>query len=172
MIVTQCVPYVLHESLTLNTLQSRLHGLDHWWRVWKNAQFIAADPFIDKVDMEVVALYALFHDSMRQTEGTDTGHGERGYKLFERLSLMLDFEQYMSERQTETLFEACVDHSTGQRSCDPTIGVCWDADRLDLHRKGIMPDPRLMSTEVGLDLTVNRLRTPNGPKPKIQNRTA
>jgi len=169
-IVAQCIPYVLHESITLNTLQSRLHGLDHWWRVWKNAQFITNDPYSQKVDMEVVALYALFHDSMRQTEGTDLGHGERGYKLFERLSLMLDFEQYMSERQTETLFEACVEHSNGQRSFDPTIGVCWDADRLDLHRKGVMPDPRLMSTEVGIQLTVNRLRTPNGPALKIKDR--
>jgi uncharacterized protein len=170
MIVTQCVPYVLNESITLNTLQSRLHGLDHWWRVWKNAQYIAKEPYSQPIDMEVVALYALFHDSMRQTDGSDRGHGDRGYKLFERLSLMLNLEQFLTELQTELLLEACLDHSSGHRSYDPTIAVCWDADRLDLHRKGIMPDPRMMSTEVGLDITVNRLRNPNGPKLELPPR--
>lgn len=109
--------------------------------------------------MEVVALYALFHDSMRQTEGTDPGHGDRGYKLFERLALLLNIDEFMSERQTEIFFEACLEHSQGQRSLDPTIAVCWDADRLDLHRKGIWPDPRLMSTEVGIQMTLDRLRS-------------
>jgi hypothetical protein len=30
---------------------------------------------------------------------------------------------------------------------DPLVGVCWDADRLDLWRVGIKPDPRDLSTE-------------------------
>jgi uncharacterized protein len=172
MIVTQCVPYVLNKSFTLNTLQSRLHGLDHWWRVWKNAQLLVADPYSSKADMEIVALYALFHDSMRQTEGSDTGHGDRGYKLFEQISNLLNLGQYMTDLQGELLHEACANHSSGHRSFDPTIAVCWDADRLDLHRKGIWPDPRLMSTPVGIDMIVNRLRTPNGPQPYIPERTA
>jgi uncharacterized protein len=29
----------------------------------------------------------------------------------------------------------------------PTIGTCWDADRLDLGRVGARPDPKYMSTE-------------------------
>ena len=28
----------------------------------------------------------------------------------------------------------------------PTIGTCWDADRLDLGRVGIVPQPKFMST--------------------------
>ncbi len=164
MIVTQCVPYVLRESITLNTLQSRLHGLDHWWRVWRNAQMLVADSYSPRVDMEVVALYALFHDSMRQTDGTDPGHGERGYKLFERLALLLNFDEFMSERQTELFFEACLEHSQGLRSSEPTIAVCWDADRLDLHRKGVWPDPRLMSTEIGIQITLDRQKPPNKSK--------
>jgi uncharacterized protein len=31
-------------------------------------------------------------------------------------------------------------------SADPTIGVCWDADRLDLPRVGRTIQPRLLNT--------------------------
>lgn len=155
MIASQCVPYVLHESITLNVLQSRLHGLDHWWRIWQNAQLLTADS--SNADLEVVALYALFHDSMRQNDGDDPGHGNRGYKLWERVHQLQGLGHFLSENQNELLFEACVSHSNGERSTDPTIAVCWDADRLDLHRKGIWPDPRFMSTPAGIDLTMNRI---------------
>jgi uncharacterized protein len=40
----------------------------------------------------------------------------------------------------------------------PTIGVCWDADRLDLTRVGIMPDPEFFSTAAGKE-AVEILRT-------------
>lgn len=155
MIVSQCVPYVLHESYTLNVLQSRLHGLDHWWRIWKNAQLlIGTSP---RADLEVVGLYALFHDSMRMNDGADPGHGMRGFRLWERFNQLQDVEQFLTQNQQELFFEACVEHSDGERTTEQTIGVCWDADRLDLHRLGIWPDPRYMSTQAGLDLTMNRI---------------
>ena len=155
MIASQCVPYVLHESHTLNVLQSRLHGLDHWWRIWKNAQMLTGlEP---GADLEVVALYALFHDSMRLNDGADPGHGLRGYKLWERFNQHQDVWRYLTQDQRELFFEACVNHSDGQRSTNPTIAVCWDSDRLDLHRKGIWPDPRQMSTQDAINLTMNRL---------------
>ncbi|MFL5660101.1 MAG: hypothetical protein ACJ8BW_01985 [Ktedonobacteraceae bacterium] len=155
MIASQCVPYVLHESYTLNVLQSRLHGLDHWFRVWKNAQLlIGMEP---GVDLEVVALYALFHDSMRMNDGPDRSHGLRGYRLWERFNQRQDVKQYLTQHQGELFFEACVEHSDGLRSTDPSIAACWDADRLDLHRKGVWPDPQYMSTQAGLSLIMTRL---------------
>lgn len=155
MIASQCVPYVLRESYTLNVLQSRVHGLDHWFRVWKNAQLLTG--MESSADLEVVALFALFHDSMRLNDGDDPGHGQRGYKLWERVNQLLNLARFFSRKQGELFFEACTEHSNGYRSTDPTIAVCWDADRLDLHRKGIWPDVRLMSTQAGLDLTMNRI---------------
>lgn len=155
MIASQAVPYVLRESYTLNVLQSRLHGLDHWWRVWKNAQLLTGKD--SSADMEVVALYALFHDSMRHNDGDDVGHGLRGYKLWERFYLIQDLGRWFSDRQGELLFEACAEHSEGLRSIDPTIAVCWDADRFDLHRKAIWPDSRFMSTNEALSLTMDRI---------------
>ena len=41
---------------------------------------------------------------------------------------------------------ACEEHTNGGVGSDPTVGVCWDADRLNLWRVGIRPDPRLLST--------------------------
>ena len=63
----------------------------------------------------------------------------------------------MSMKQRELLFEACAEHSEGFRSTEPTIAVCWDADRLDLHRKGLWPDARLLSTSVAINLAMTRL---------------
>jgi uncharacterized protein len=39
-------------------------------------------------------------------------------------------------------------------SDDPTIGTCWDADRLDLAREGvgIQPRARYMSTEFAREI--------------------
>lgn len=34
---------------------------------------------------------------------------------------------------------------------NPTIGVCWDADRLDLTRVGMTPKPKLLSTQAARD---------------------
>lgn len=155
MIAVRCVPYVLRESHTLNVLQSRLHGLDHWFRVWQNAQLLTGmEP---SADLNVIALYALFHDSMRLNEGVDSGHGLRGYRLWERISQLRDLDQFITPRQHELFFEACAEHSEGLRSTDPTIAVCWDADRLDLHRKGIWPDARYMSTQDGISLIMTRI---------------
>lgn len=165
MIVSHCIPYVLRESTTLNALQSRVHGLDHWFRVWSNAQLlVGGESSIDRsdADLEVVALYALFHDSMRLNDGADPGHGLRGYHLWERFYQIhsdASISRYFSHRRRELLFEACVEHSNGERSTDPTIATCWDADRLDLHRKGIWPDARYMSTNAGISLTMTRITT-------------
>jgi len=157
MIAAQCLPYVLMESSTLNVLQSRLHGLDHWFRVWQNAQLLIGSEAT--ADLEVVALYALFHDSMRLNDGADPGHGMRGFTLWERINQRYEniLGELLTDRRKELFFEACTQHSDGLRSTNPTIAVCWDSDRLDLHRKGIWPDARLMSTQDGISLTMTRL---------------
>lgn len=155
MIATQYVPYVLRESHTLNVLQSRIHGLDHWFRVWQNAQLlIGKEP---TVDLQVVALYALFHDSMRMNDGKDQGHGLRGYHMWDRFHQLHGRNEFLSHRQRELFFEACAEHDQGLRSTNPTIAVCWDADRLDLPRKGIWPDVRFMSTQDGINLCMTRI---------------
>lgn len=141
---------VLSASSTLNRLQSHIHGLDHWFRVWTNAQALAVQT--EHVDMDVVAMFALFHDSMRNTDEDDPDHGIRGYKLWRELTNELIREGCVpdfSYLQDDLLRVACEQHNKGQTIDDPTIGVCWDADRLDLVRTGDIPKIALMSTSAG-----------------------
>lgn len=49
------------------------------------------------------------------------------------------------------LFAVFHDAERENESDEPTIGTCWDADRMDLPRVGIQPDPQKMSTQEGHD---------------------
>jgi uncharacterized protein len=50
------------------------------------------------------------------------------------------------------LEEACIWHTDRDFSDNPTIGTCWDADRLDLGRVGMIPNPKFMSTPFGKEI--------------------
>jgi uncharacterized protein len=121
---------------------SRLHGIDHWRRVARiGSELAAKTPGADK---DVVEAFAYLHDAMRRNDSDDPGHGGRGAMLASslRASGTLDME----DDPFLKLVEACRDHTSGKTSSDPTIGVCWDADRLELTRCGIQPVASLLST--------------------------
>jgi uncharacterized protein len=48
----------------------------------------------------------------------------------------------------DLLMEACRGHSDGQLVADVTVMTCWDADRLDLGRVGIRPDPKRLCSDI------------------------
>ena len=50
---------------------------------------------------------------------------------------------------------ACRLHTTTMKTGDPTIDACFDADRLDLWRAGITPDPEKLATEKGKQIAKN-----------------
>jgi uncharacterized protein len=52
----------------------------------------------------------------------------------------------ISNHSAELLVAACRGHSDGHREAHPTVQTCWDADRLDLGRVGVRPDPRYLCT--------------------------
>lgn len=43
---------------------------------------------------------------------------------------------------------ACHEHNNGKISDDPTISICWDADRLNLWRVGIVPQSKFLSSSI------------------------
>jgi uncharacterized protein len=51
------------------------------------------------------------------------------------------------------LHTACADHTKGLLDADITIQTCWDADRLDLGRVGIVPDPDRLCTDAAREPT-------------------
>ena len=44
---------------------------------------------------------------------------------------------------------ACETHTEAGPTSDPIVGVCYDADRLNLWREGIRPLPKYLSTAAG-----------------------
>ena len=122
------------------------HGVVHWARVLENGLRIAE---ANGADREVVTLFALFHDSRRVNEDQDDGHGLRGGEFARSLRGEL---VHLDDDRFELLFEACRLHTDGHTIGDPTLLACWDADRLDLGRVGITPDPRRLGTKAGRNL--------------------
>jgi hypothetical protein len=124
------------------------HGIYHWHKVDYNGITLAG--LTPGADLEVVRLFAAFHDSRRVSEHYDPEHGERAAEYvreeIHRGVISLNPEKL------EKLTYACLYHEKGLVSDDPTIGTCWDADRLDLVRVGIIPRAELLSTQAGKNL--------------------
>jgi hypothetical protein len=59
------------------------------------------------------------------------------------------------------LLYACELHADGHVTDDPTVGACWDANRLDIARYGMRLLPTLLSTERA------RLEAERLPEPMI-----
>jgi uncharacterized protein len=118
---------------------SKLHGPQHWHRVAAlGAQLCLETPGSDP---HVVDLFAALHDAQRLNDGHDPDHGRRAAGLAVRLR-----GEVFEATEAQMLIPALAAHADGLVSNDPTVGVCWDADRLDLPRCGIRPDPALLST--------------------------
>jgi uncharacterized protein len=122
------------------------HGVVHWARVVENGLRVAET---NGADREVVALFALFHDSRRVNESRDDGHGLRGGELATSLRGTLI---HLDDTRFDLLFQACHLHTDGLTEGEPTLQVCWDADRLDLARVGIMPKPHRLCTDTAREL--------------------
>jgi uncharacterized protein len=132
-------------SVSPRAADSPIHGERHWRHVANVGLELAnATPGADE---RVVLLFALLHDCRRENEYDDPGHGKRGAKF--ALELHADGAFDIDADQLETLVLACRTHTDGTLSSDATVGVCFDADRLDLGRVGIEPDSELMSTAAG-----------------------
>lgn len=122
-----------------------IHGPSHWRRVEKFAIRIAAHT--EGADLTVCRLFAIYHDSCRLNEGLDYEHGPLAAEMLKSRFLNLTTAFAFDASRFELLLYAIAHHTTGETSPDPTIGACWDADRLDLGRVGTQPHPRYMSTE-------------------------
>ena len=121
---------------------SHIHGELHWRTVGANGLWLA-EP-LDGADTLVIFLFALLHDSMRVNDSIDPEHGPRAAAFAGELHAEGVCPPHAA--QLETLQYACFEHTNGLVSDDPTVGACWDADRLDLPRVGIQPDPARFST--------------------------
>lgn len=130
-------------------LSDLLHGPPHWKQVEQNGLEILES---SGADLLVVQLFAVLHDSQRQNDGYDPEHG---YRAAEVAAQVRNDLFVVSDVQMELLCLALQLHNDGKVTDDPTVGTCWDADRMDLPRVGIQPDSALMSTPYGKQWALN-----------------
>ena len=123
-----------------------IHGSPHWARVRANGLYIAER---NGANTKIVELFAFLHDVRREHDGYDTKHGRESAALAPELNGRF-FS--LSNDELELLTWACRDHSSGHLDADVTVQTCWDADRLDLGRVGITPDPGRLCTREARDL--------------------
>lgn len=123
-----------------------IHGVEHWRRVERNALAIARHSGADRL---VVRLFAWLHDSRRLNDNEDRGHGARAADWLRELQ---GHYFALAPERLETLSYACRWHTDRTATDDPTVGACWDADRLDLLRVGTVPDEAYLNTQHGKEL--------------------
>ena len=124
-----------------------IHGINHWIRVERNALQLAES---EGVESDIFSLFALFHDARRQNEARDKEHGKHGAMLARELHTQGDFP--LSADELDRLCYACEHHTDQKHNADPIIGICWDADRLDLTRIGTVPNPLYLNSATAIGL--------------------
>jgi len=139
---------ILNQLLLLNTVRAQfpldylgIHGAPHWSRVMDNGLILAQR---NGADVDVIRLFAFLHDSCREDENADPLHGMRAAAFTSSIRNRGIFQ--LSEDRFERLHFAIGAHCDGLTEADITVQTCWDADRLDLGRVGVRPDPRRLCT--------------------------
>ena len=118
-----------------------IHGIAHSQRVAEYGRIIAEHEDVSEC---IITLFAYFHDCQRLSDGIDPEHGLRAAEYIGTFS---GDELELDAADIERLVFACRHHTYEQATDDKTIRACWDADRLDLGRAGITPDPNRLFTE-------------------------
>jgi uncharacterized protein len=125
-----------------------IHGRAHWARVRANGLRLTE---LTGANQRVVELFAILHDSKRLNDGRDPQHGARAAEFARGL---LGSLVELSGAEFEILHYACAYHTSGMTEADITVQTCWDADRLDLGRTGIMPDPLRLCTDAAKEASM------------------
>jgi uncharacterized protein len=121
-----------------------IHYVDHWARVFEIGKLLAPKT---GACQDIVELFAVFHDAGRWDDGKDWNHGQRGADI--ALGMRGTYFD-LDEKGMDLLSMACLGHSLGILEGDVTVQTCWDSDRLDLGRAGIMPIAACVRRRLGL----------------------
>ena len=122
------------------------HGISHWQRVERNGVLLSMNngSLRNGIKINVVRAFAYLHDKCRIDDWEDLEHGIRAAEMIPtiRNTVLKDLD----DEEIALLEKACRCHTTERSTGNPTIDICFDADRLDLGRVGIKPNPKLMAT--------------------------
>jgi len=133
----------------------KIHGLSHWQRVERNGIILSSEngSIRKDINIKVVRFFAYLHDKFRLNDWADMEHGVKSADMLPTIrdTILKDF----TDEEVSLLEKACRYHTTEHRTGIPTVDVCFDADRLDLGRVGIIPNPKRMATEQGAYYAAN-----------------
>jgi uncharacterized protein len=142
-----------------------IHGPIHWMKVYRNCQDLHVMEHGDEPSHDDDWFYwcfSMLHDCCRTIEGPDPAHGIEAAKLIPDDGSPFNI----------ALARAIKLHQMGKRmDVDAELGyelisICWDADRLELPRVNIIPDPKRMSTKAGIAAAEAYHVPPAGYDPK------
>jgi len=128
--------------------ESACHGPQHWRCV--SLVGVRLCDVTRGADTLVAFLFGLFHDAMRLNDWDDPGHGARGAALLRRF-----YDEGLvpiSVPQFEATVLACQTHTEAAPTKRAVLGVCYDADRLNLWRVCVRPEPAYLSTNAGKEM--------------------
>lgn len=120
-----------------------IHGSAHWARVRNIGLKLSKHT---GANTRVVELFAFIHDSCRFSDGNDPEHGPRAAEFAKSINgKVID----LNKIELDDLVDACIYHTRGMtNNYNATVLTCWDADRLDLGRVGIIPNSEYLCTDV------------------------
>ena len=130
--------YVLRKQFRLEW--AGIHGAAHWARVRINGLRLAKHC---DAKVQVIEYFAFLHDACRENDGHDPEHGQRAASF---AASIRHTHIKLSDGDFILLLAAISGHTHGKHHEDVTVNTCWDADRLDLARVGIEPDPLRLSS--------------------------
>jgi uncharacterized protein len=136
--ITKALVEILREQFLLDW--QGIHGAPHWARVRRNGLSLSGHT---GANVRVVEYFAFLHDCRREHDGHDLEHGHRAAEF--AFEIRADYLR-LDDAEFELLLVACRGHSDGGLEADVTVQTCWDADRLDLGRVGIVPCPTRLCT--------------------------
>jgi uncharacterized protein len=135
------------ERATTTARNSSIHGPRHWRDVARVGALLIKRGV--EADPTIIALFAALHDTQRRTDGQDPDHGERA--AVAAAEMRSDGLLRLPDARWMVLRQALIQHNQGFRSADPTIGACWDADRLTLSRVSYRTKRSHLSTQVAAE---------------------
>ena len=131
------------ESLATHiALASHLHGPKHWRAVARTGAVILNHA--PHAHARSIFVFAALHDTQRHNDRYDPDHGNRAAAILEAR-----IDHGLNDVQLDRVIYALRNHSGGDgppQHSDPTIGACWDSDRLTLDRVRIVPSEGYIST--------------------------
>eukprot|EP00919_Chromeraceae_sp_WS-2016_P055024 GHVR01130813.1.p1 GENE.GHVR01130813.1~~GHVR01130813.1.p1 ORF type:complete len:186 (+),score=4.03 GHVR01130813.1:267-824(+) len=114
---------------------SEFHGEDHWRAVATQGLRLAEICDLGRPGRITAALFGLFHDCRRISDGWDPDHGTRGAQALVQCPSMAG----LPALYRRILVDSINKHDSGETTSNPLTGLGWDADRSVLTRVGITP---------------------------------